>query len=89
MPGRERFARRLGDAPGCQRRGPAKKIPLSERDPHIAHDDEVRLVFDSFGHKTRTARAGEMLHGADGFELERIVGDVVDEKAIDLDDVGL
>jgi hypothetical protein len=69
--------------------GAAEKEALAAGNAHVAQHDQVRGVLDAFGHEPRAARLREMLHGAHGFEFERVVGDVVNEEAVDLHHVGL
>jgi hypothetical protein len=87
--GEQRVSGVVSDAAGRLRMGAAEEKALAATDPHVTHHDQIRFVLDAFGHEPCAARVGEVLHGAHGFELERIAGDAVNEESVDLHDVRL
>jgi hypothetical protein len=57
--------------------GTAKEIALPTANPYVAHDEQVRFVFDPLRNEFRIAGIGEVLHRAHGLELQRIARDVM------------
>jgi hypothetical protein len=55
----------------------AKEIALPTANPYVAHDEQVRFVFDPLRNEFRIAGIGEVLHRAHGLELQRIARDVM------------
>ncbi len=89
MTGADRLARVVGDHARGLRVRTAKEIALPAANPHVAHDDQVRFVFNPFCNEFRAAGIGEVLHRAHGLELQWIARDVMNEEAVDFHDVRL
>ena len=81
--GRQHRPRQLADR--LHRRS-GDEVALAAGDPHVTDTDKVFGTLDAFGHQRGIADFGKILHRPDEVELDAVVGDAVNEVAVDLDE---
>ena len=66
----------------------AQKIALAKSQTHIAKHAQVIGCLNSLGHQLATKDGGNLLQGLDRLDLVALGADILDEVAVNLDDVG-